>query len=68
MIVLKKAHSQYDNRLSPAENIAMPDSLMSRFDLVFILLDQINPSIDRMLASHVLSIHRFIPTGLEEGW
>lgn len=60
-------YGQYDSRLSPAENTAMPDSLMSRFDLVFIVLDQINPTMDRMLASHVLSLHQYIPPGLEEG-
>lgn len=48
---------QYDNRLSPAANTAMPDSLMSRFDLVFILLDEISARRDRILAEHVLGLH-----------
>lgn len=60
-------YGQYDSRISPAENTALPDSLMSRFDLVFIVLDQINPGLDRILAQHVLNIHRYTPPGLEEG-
>ena len=58
---------QYDNSLSPAVNTALPDSLMSRFDLVFIILDQINPVQDRVLANHVLRMHAYIPPGLNEG-
>ncbi|KAI3634806.1 hypothetical protein MIR68_007187 [Amoeboaphelidium protococcarum] len=60
-------YGQYDNRLSPAANAALPDSLMSRFDLVFVVLDQINASLDRTLSRHVLSMHRYVPPNLEEG-
>ena len=38
------AYGQYDNRESPATNVAMPDSLLSRFDLLFIVLDDPDPS------------------------
>lgn len=60
-------YGQYDNRLSPAANANLPDSLMSRFDLVFVVLDQINASLDRTLSRHVLGMHRYVPFYLEEG-
>jgi DNA replication licensing factor MCM3 len=60
-------YGQYDDKLSPSANTALPDSLMSRFDLVFIVLDEINPSLDRLIANHVLKIHRYVPVGIEEG-
>ena len=53
--------------MSPAANTALPDSLISRFDLVFIVLDEVNPTLDRVISSHVLRMHRYIPPGLEEG-
>ncbi len=37
---------QYDCSLTPTENIGLPDSLPSRFDLLFIVLDQMDAEID----------------------
>jgi DNA replication licensing factor MCM3 len=39
-------------------NIGMPDSLLSRFDLLFIILDEKNTEIDRMIAERVTKNHR----------
>lgn len=50
---------QYDRSLTPTKNIGLPDSLLSRFDLLFIVLDQMDPDIDRRISDHVLRMHRF---------
>jgi len=52
-------YGQYDSSLPPAQNIALPDSLLSRFDLLFIVLDKLNPRIDRAISEHVLRMHMF---------
>lgn len=41
------------------ENISMQDSLLSRFDLLFIVLDQTNADSDYIVAEHVLKMHNF---------
>ncbi|KAL6991429.1 DNA replication licensing factor MCM3 2 [Sarracenia purpurea var. burkii] len=53
---------QYDRSLTPTKNIGLPDSLLSRFDLLFIVLDQMDPDIDRQISEHVLRMHRFRST------
>lgn len=50
---------QYDRSITPTKNIGLPDSLLSRFDLLFIVLDQMDPGIDRQISDHVLRMHRF---------
>lgn len=40
---------------------------MSRFDLLFIVLDKADPESDRSIAEHVLRIHRFRNPGEQEG-
>lgn len=58
---------QYRETASPQENIRLPDSLLSRFDLLFIILDTAEPTHDRRISSHVLRMHRYVPPGLTEG-
>ena len=45
--------------LSPSivENIGLPDSLLSRFDLLFVVLDQLDPDLDRRIAGYVIRGH-----------
>ena len=60
-------YGQYDPHKDPARNIALPDSLLSRFDLLFVVTDDIDKQRDRMISEHVLRMHRYRPPGLEEG-
>lgn len=43
--------------MPPTKNIALPDSLLSRFDLIFIVLDQKLAEIDRLIARRVIRNH-----------
>lgn len=51
-------YGQYDKTRRPQENIGLPDSLLSRFDLLFIVLDQLDSSLDRTLSEHVIRSHQ----------
>lgn len=50
-------YGQYNPYQTPTDNIGLPDSLLSRFDLLFILLDKMDPQLDSALATHVLRSH-----------
>ena len=58
---------QYDTHKDPHKNIALPDSLLSRFDLLFIVTDDIDDTRDREISEHVLRMHRYRQAGTEEG-
>lgn len=58
---------QYDVNRDPHQNIALPDSLLSRFDLLFVVTDDINEIRDRAISEHVLRTHRYLPPGYLEG-
>ncbi|XP_069014841.1 DNA replication licensing factor MCM3 [Embiotoca jacksoni] len=52
-------YGRYDQYKTPMENIGLQDSLLSRFDLLFIVLDQMDPEQDREISDHVLRMHRY---------
>ncbi|KAL7933824.1 MCM domain-containing protein [Trichoderma chlorosporum] len=58
---------QYDPHKDPHRNIALPDSLLSRFDLLFVVTDDIEDARDRQVSEHVLRMHRYRQAGTEEG-
>lgn len=60
-------YGQYNPQEGPQENVALPDSLLSRFDLLFIMLDKMDPTTDRTLAEHVLRSHQYRQPGEADG-
>jgi DNA replication licensing factor MCM3 len=58
---------QYDIHKDPHRNIALPDSLLSRFDLLFVVTDDIEDARDRQISEHVLRMHRYRQPGTEDG-
>jgi len=58
-------YGTYDRSLPPVKNIGLPDSLLSRFDLLFVVLDEKDSDRDNIIANHVLRMHRFCPRGQE---
>lgn len=57
-------YGQYDRTRRPQDNIGLPDSLLSRFDLLFIVLDQLDPIIDRTISEHVIRSHQYRRPGI----
>lgn len=58
---------RYDQYKTPMENIALQDSLLSRFDLLFVMLDTVDNEQDRMIADHVVRMHRYRKPGEQDG-
>ncbi|XP_053657750.1 DNA replication licensing factor Mcm3 [Anopheles marshallii] len=52
-------YGRYDQYKTPMENIGLQDSLLSRFDLLFVMLDVIDSDHDRMISDHVVRMHRY---------
>ncbi|CCH61451.1 hypothetical protein TBLA_0E03960 [Henningerozyma blattae CBS 6284] len=49
--------SRYNPSLPVTENIDLPPPLLSRFDLVYLVLDKVDESTDRELARHLTSLY-----------
>lgn len=49
--------SRYNPDLSVPQNIDLPPTLLSRFDLVYLILDRVDQQADRRLAKHLLSLY-----------
>jgi DNA replication licensing factor MCM7 len=50
-------YGRYNPRLSPVENINLPAALLSRFDVLFLILDKPTRDNDAELARHVTYVH-----------
>ncbi|EMD42364.1 hypothetical protein CERSUDRAFT_41838 [Gelatoporia subvermispora B] len=48
---------RYDEGKSPGENIDFQTTILSRFDMIFIVKDEHNELRDRTIAKHVMNIH-----------
>lgn len=59
------AFGRYNAYKNPAENISLPVTVLSRFDLIFVITDKPESERDRRMAEHVLSLHSSKGTGLE---
>ncbi|CAI8024024.1 DNA replication licensing factor MCM3 [Geodia barretti] len=60
-------YGRYDDYKAPMDNIGMQDSLLSRFDLIFVVLDEMDPEQDRRISEHVLRMHRYRNPGEQDG-
>lgn len=60
-------YGRYDQFKTPMENIGLQDSLLSRFDLIFIVLDKMDPELDRNISDHVLRMHRYRNASEQDG-
>ena len=49
--------STWDSRLTTVENIQLPHTLISRFDLIFLMLDPQDELFDRRLAQHLVTLY-----------
>ncbi len=49
--------SRYNPQLSVIENIRLPPTLLSRFDLIYLILDRPNPEVDRKLAKFLVGLY-----------
>jgi replicative DNA helicase Mcm len=49
---------RYEPHRTVAENISLPVTILSRFDLIFILRDVPNKESDSKMSAHILEIHR----------
>ncbi|KAG9125137.1 Mcm2-7 hexameric complex component [Ceratobasidium sp. 392] len=50
-------YGRYNLKVSPVENINLPAALLSRFDLMFLILDKPSRDEDERLAQHVTHVH-----------
>lgn len=52
-------YGEYARDQPVGKNIGLPDSLLSRFDLLFVMLDEKDPENDRKIAERVIMNHRY---------
>jgi DNA replication licensing factor MCM7 len=52
-------YGRYNPKISPVENINLPAALLSRFDVLFLILDTPARDDDERLAQHITFVHMF---------
>ena len=67
--LLRPICRRYQDDMTAAENINFLPSILSRFDLIFIVRDVRDEARDQMLAKHVMGVHMNAETeaGVAEG-
>ncbi len=60
-------YGEYAKDLPVTKNVGLPDSLLSRFDLLFVMLDEKDATNDRKIAERVISNHMFASASAHEG-
>ena len=58
---------RYDDMKSPGENIDFQSTILSRFDLIFVIRDEHDATKDASIARHVVGIHMNTPQVNVEG-
>nr|XP_006634095.1 PREDICTED: DNA replication licensing factor MCM4 [Lepisosteus oculatus] len=58
--------SQWNPKKTTIENIQLPHTLLSRFDLIFLMLDPQDDAYDRRLAHHLVSLYYQTEEQIEE--
>jgi len=59
------SESRYNPSMSVVENIKLPPTLLSRFDLIYLILDAPNVENDRKLAQHLVGLYYETPNIVE---
>lgn len=57
--------SRYNPNMSVVDNIKLPPTLLSRFDLIYLILDSPNADQDRKLAEHLVGLYYETPDIVE---
>lgn len=52
-------YGEYQKDFTISKNIGMPDSLLSRFDLIFLIIDEREADKDKKIAERVCKNHRY---------
>ncbi|XP_008558333.1 DNA replication licensing factor Mcm3 [Microplitis demolitor] len=60
-------YGRYDQYKTPMENIGLQDSLLSRFDLLFVILDIVDSEQDNIISDHVVRMHRYRNPNEQDG-
>ncbi|KAJ3050447.1 MCM DNA helicase complex subunit mcm6 [Rhizophlyctis rosea] len=58
-------HGRYDKKISLKQNINMSAPIMSRFDLFFVIMDEVNDTSDWNIARHIVNFHQHKEEGVE---